>query len=421
MSVGGKARELSTMTQGAVSAREALPVAVLDLLAGYGKPMAVREIVRRLGLDAGLRRDLKGVLRKLIGDGEVVKVQDARVGLPSRMNLVVGRLTANPAGFGFVVPEKPAPGARTREGDVYVSAVNMKEALHGDRVVARVERHTPKGAERRIIRVLERAQQHIVGRFEADGRFGGHVIPFDKRVLHEIFIPPGDEAGARPGDMVLAEITRPPTATRNPSGRVLQRLGRLEDPGTDLKVIMAKYGLPDAFPAEVDAEAERVPKAVRPADIAGRTDFRDWDTVTVDPETARDHDDAISLDRLAGGGWKLAVHIADVAHYVRPGSALDQEAYLRGTSVYFPDRVVPMLPHALSSHICSLVEDQDRLTQTAVLELDARGRVRKAEFHDGVIRSRARMSYQQVQRIVDGDAVLRRQFAPLVPLFERMK
>src|SRR5205814_91081 len=231
-----------------------------------------------------------------------------------------------------------------------------------DRVVARVERHTPKGPEGRIIRVLERAQQRIVGRYEEDGRFGGHVIPFDKRVLHEIFIPPGDEGGARAGEMVLSEITRPPSATRNPSGRVLRVLGRLEDQGTDLKVVMAKYGLPDAFAAEVEAEAHRVPTTVRAEDTAGRTDFRGWDTVTVDPETARDHDDAISLDRLPGGGWKLAVHIADVAHYVRPGSALDQEAYLRGTSVYFPDRVVPMLPHALSSNIGSLVADHDRLT-----------------------------------------------------------
>ena len=336
------------------------------------------------------------------------------------MNLVVGRLTCNPAGFGFVVPEARASGARGREGDVYVSAVNMKEALHGDKVVARVERHTPKGPEGRVIRVLERAQQRLVGRYEEDGRFGGRVVPFDRRVLHELFVPPGDRGGAAAGDMVLADITRPPTATRNPSGRVLEVLGRLDDVGTDLKVIMAKYSLPDAFPEEVEAEAQRVPQSVGPADVAGRTDFRSWDTVTVDPETARDHDDAISLDRLPGGGWKLAVHIADVAHYVRPGSLLDQEAYLRGTSVYFPDRVVPMLPHALSSQICSLVEDQDRLTQTVVLELDARGKVRKPEFHDGVIRSRARMTYQQVQRIVDGDAEPRRTFAPLVPLFERM-
>src|ERR1051325_2658848 len=349
---GRKARELSM----------SLDSSVLDLLAEQGKPMGVRDLVRRLGLDAEGRRELKAVLRRLMATGEVVSIHGARVGLPSRMNLVVGRLTANPAGFGFVVPDRKAgdPGKKGREGDVYVSAVNMKEALHGDRVVARVERHTPRGAEGRIIRVLERPKQTLVGRYEEDGRFGGHVLPFDKRVLHEIFIPPGDEGGARRGEMVQAEITRPPSATRHPSGRVLQVLGRLEDPGTDLKVIMAKYGLPDAFPEEVEAEARRVPATVGPEEIAGRTDFREWDTVTVDPETARDHDDAISLDRLPGGGWKLAVHIADVGHYVPPGSALDQEAYLRGTSVYFPDRVVPMLPHALSSHICSLVEGQDR-------------------------------------------------------------
>jgi ribonuclease R len=314
------------------------------------------------------------------------------------------------------VPE----GGRKGEKDVYVSALNIKEALHGDRVVVRVERMTPKGPEGRIIRVLERALQRLVGRFEDDGRFGGHVVPFDRRVLHELFIPPGESKGASSGEMVLAEITRPPTATRNPSGGVLDVLGRLEDPGVDLKVVMAKYALPDAFPAEVEAEAARVPEVVRPEDRAGRTDFREWPTVTVDPATARDHDDAISLDKLAGGGWRLAVHIADVAHYVQEGSALDQEAYLRGTSVYFPDRVVPMLPHALSSRICSLVDGQERLTQSVVLELDAKARVRKVEFHDGVIQSAARMSYEQVQAIVDGDPELRQRFEPLVPLFERM-
>ena len=396
--------------------KESLRDRVLSMLAETGKPVGVRDIVRRLGLDAEGRRELKGVLRGMIADGEVVKVRGARVGLPSRMNLVVGRLTCNPGGFGFVVPEKKAP----READVYVSAVNMKEALHGDRVVARIERTTSKGAEGRIIRILERATQRIVGRFESDGKFGGHVIPFDRRVLQELFIPQDESGDAQPGQMVLAEITRPPTATRNPAGRVLAVLGRLEDKGVDLKVIMAKYGLPDAFPPDVESEATRVPTEVRPEDVDGRTDFRPWDTVTVDPETARDHDDAISLDRLNEGGWRLAVHIADVAHYVRPGSLLDQEAYLRGTSVYFPDRVVPMLPHALSSNICSLVEGQERLTQTVVLDLDTRGVVKKATFHDGVIKSRAKMSYQQVQAIIDGDQALRARFAPLVPLFQRM-
>ena len=395
---------------------ETLHARLLRFLSDHGKPVTVRELVRRLGLEKDGRQELKPLLRQLLADGEVVQIRGTRLGLPSRMNLVVGRLVCNPAGYGFVQPENRQKG----QSDVYVSAMNIKEALHGDRVVARVERTTPKGPEGRIIRVLERGLQRLVGRYEEDGRSGGHVVPFDRRVLHEPFIPAGESGGARSGQMVTVELTRPPTATRNPAGRVLAVLGRLDEPGVDLKVVMAKYGLPDAFPPEVEAEAAQVPREVGPKDIEGRTDFRPWATVTVDPETARDHDDAISLDRLPNGHWRLAVHIADVAHYVREGSALDQEAYLRGTSVYFPDRVVPMLPHALSSQICSLVEGQDRLTQTVVLEIDGRGKVKKAEFHDGVIRSAARMSYEQVQKIVDGDAELRKRFAALVPLFERM-
>ncbi len=389
---------------------------ILDLLHKDGKPAPIREVARRLGLEPEVRREFKLALRQMIGDGEVVKIRGTRIGLPDRMNLVAGRLTCNPAGYGFVAPETRKAGQK----DVYVSALNLKEAFHGDRVVVRVERVTPKGPEGRIIRVLERAMQRLVGRYEDDGKFGGRVVPFDKRVLHELFVPAGEGGGAKAGDMVSAEITRPPSATRNPLGRVLEVLGRLDDPGVDLKVVMAKFGLPDAFPAEVEAEAQAVPTTVRPEDTAGRTDFRPWPTCTVDPETARDHDDAISLDRMPNGHWLLGVHIADVAHYVREGTPLDQEAYLRGTSVYFPDRVVPMLPHALSSHICSLIDGEDRLTQTVVLELDAEGRVLRTEFHDGVIRSAARMSYQQVQAIVDGDGALRERFAALVPLFERM-
>jgi ribonuclease R len=408
-----KDRDQSAATGGTQGAE--LRDRVLDLLEKDGRPVSVRDLVRRLGLQREERQELKPLLRRLISDGEVVKIRGTRIGLPSRMNLVVGRLSCSPSGFGFVVPEE-----RRARGDVYVSAPNMKEALHGDRVVARVERTTPKGPEGRVIRVLERALQRLVGRYEDDGRFGGRVVPFDRRVLHELFVPRGDEGEARGGEMVLAEITRPPSAARNPGGRVLEVLGRLEDPGVDLKVVMAKHGLPEAFPAEVEAEAARVAREPGPAELAGRKDFRPWLTLTIDPETARDHDDAVSIERLAGSGWRLAVHIADVAHYVAEGAALDQEAYLRGTSVYFPERVVPMLPHALSSDVCSLVEGKDRLTQSVVLELDARGRVRKAEFHDGVIRSAARLSYEQVQRALDGDAGERARLASLVPALEAM-
>jgi ribonuclease R len=219
---------------------------------------------------------------------------------------------------------------------------------------------------------------------------------------------------------VKAELSRPPTATRNPVGRVVEVLGRLDEPGVDLKVVMAKHGLPDDFPEEVTAEADRVPGEVGDADRAGREDYRDLLTVTIDPKTARDHDDAISVERLASGGWRLFVHIADVAHYVPEGSLIDQEAYLRGTSVYFPDRVVPMLPEALSSHICSLVEGQDRLTQTVVLELDREGRVERSSFHDGVIRSAARLAYGEVQAVLDGDEEQTERLSHLSPILEEM-
>ncbi len=391
-------------------------------MSGLGKPVSVRDLARRLSLDSAARRELTPTLRRLIADGVLVKIRGAHVGLPDRMNLVVGRLSCRPSGHGFVVPETRREG----QADLYVAAANIREALHGDRVVARVERHTAnplarpgrlpgaRGMEGRIIRILERANQRIVGRYEVDGRFGGHVVPFDRRVLHELFIPAGEEGGAVAGQMVAADMTRPPTATRNPVGRVTEVLGRLTDPGVDLKVVVAKYGLPDAFPPEVEEEAQRVARPVGAAEEAGRTDFRSWLTVTIDPETARDHDDAVGIERRRDGGYRLAVHIADVAHYVREGGVLDQEAYLRGTSVYFPDRVVPMLPHALSSDVCSLVEGRDRLTQSVVIDLDAAGRVEKAAFHDGLIRSAARLSYQQAQAIVGGDAEARQRFAPLV-------
>jgi ribonuclease R len=376
----------------------------------------VREVARRLGLSSSERRELKKTLRSLIEDGAIVKIRGARVGLPSRMNLVAGRLQCSPAGYGFVVPEKRAVG----QGDVFVSAGGMGEALHGDRVVARVERESARGSEGRIIRVLERAQQRVVGRYESDGRFGGHVVPFDRRILQEFYIPAGEEGGAETGQMVRLDVTQPPSARRNPMGKVVEVLGRLTDPGVDLKVVMAKYDLPDVFPAEVREEAERVARPPGRKEVAGRTDFRDWTTVTIDPATARDHDDAIAVERRKDGGWRLAVHIADVAHYVREGGALDEEAYLRGTSVYFPDRVVPMLPEALSNDVCSLVEGEDRLTQSVVMELTADGVVESTTSHDGVIRSAASLSYQEAQGVVDGDTDLRKRFASLVRDLEAM-
>jgi ribonuclease R len=381
-----------------------------------GRHLSVRELVRHLELGVPQRQELKVVLKRLLGEGRLARVPGGRLALSKGRNLVTGRLQCSPGGFGFVSPIPPVPG----EPDIFVPADAQGGALHGDRVVVRLDRKGKKGPEGRVVKILERALTRLVGRYQEEGRWGGRVAPFDRRVLREVSVPKGGAGGARPGDMVVVEIQRHATASHNPSGRVLEVLGGIDEPGVDLKVILAKYELPDAFPEDVEREADAVPQRVEERDLAGRTDFRPWATVTVDPETARDHDDAISLDLLGNGHWLLAVHIADVAHYVPEGSRLDEEAYLRGTSVYFPDRVVPMLPHALSSRICSLVENEDRLTQSVVMELDPEGRVVRTEFHDGVIRSAARMTYEQVQRIVDGDGELRRRFAPQVDLFGRM-
>jgi ribonuclease R len=406
----------SSPTSGTISQETLLKERLLRTISAARRPIPLRELVRTLDLERTERKELRTVLREMIDAGEIVKTRGGRVGLPSRMDLVAGRLVCSPGGFGFVRPERQGP----KQPDVFVAAANLGEALHGDLVVARVERRAPKGPEGRIIRILERAVQRVVGRYEDDGAFGGHVVPFDRRILHEVFVPPGHDGGAASGEMVTAEITRPPAASRNPAGRVLSVLGRIEQPGVDLAVVVAKHGLPERFPDEVEAEAARIPTSVRPEETSRRTDFRSWPTVTVDPESARDHDDAISLEPRPGGGWRLGVHIADVAHYVREGSSLDQEAYLRGTSVYFPGRVVPMLPHALSSRICSLVEGEDRLSQSVVLDLAADGRVHQTEFHDGVIRSAARLTYAQAQAIVDGDPGARAAFAPVVGLVVEM-
>jgi ribonuclease R len=386
---------------------------VIKLVGEASGSLSLRDLLKKLDLDTPARTELKGLLRDLTRNGELVRVRGGRLRIPQAPLLVTGRLHCTPGGFGFVSPE--AGGGRKE--DVFVPADHLGGALHGDRVVARIERKTPKGLQGAVVRVLERAISRIVGRYEAAP---GRVVPFDKRVLHEVMIPRGETSGAEPGQMVVAEITRPPTATRSPAGRILEILGRIEEKGVDLKVVMAKYELPRQFPQEVEEDAREAPTAVTDADREGRTDFRPWLTVTVDPETARDHDDAISLDRTERGHWLLGVHIADVGHYVPEGSALDEEAYLRGTSIYFPETVVPMLPHELSSGICSLVENQDRLTQSVVLELDERGRVVRAEFHDGVIRSVGRMTYEQVQKIVEGDAPLRERYSHVTPLLERM-
>ena len=366
------------------------------------------------------RTTFRRQLKALVAAGELLQVRGNRYGLPEKMDLVVGRLTTNPGGFGFVVPDQPDPDAE--RPDIYIPAANLSEAMHGDRVVVRIERRTERGAEGRIIRILERSQSSIVGRYEVDDAGLGYVAPFDKRVLTDVQVPTGQSSSAEPGEMVLVEITRWPSATRGPVGKVVEVLGRIDEPGVDTQIIIRKFGIPDKHSEESIAEATRLGTVVKERDIKGRTDFRNVTTVTIDGEHARDFDDAITIERLPNGHFWLGVHIADVSHYVTEGSALDEEAYERGTSVYFTERAVHMFPSELATGLCSLNPNVDRLVQSCLMEVDRQGAVVRYEMHDGVINSDARMTYTAVNAILtDRDPEAMFEYQPLVPMFEQMR
>jgi ribonuclease R len=383
-------------------------------------PATVKELLGALKIPREERTPFKRRLQALVDAGALVEIRGERFGLPDRMNLVVGRVSTNPRGFAFVDAEAPPEGG---PASIYIAGSNLNQAVHGDRVVVRVEHVGGDGrAEGRIVRILERGSQRIVGRYEQDESGRGYVVPFDRRVTMDIEIPRQEAREATAGSMVIADITRWPTATRPALGRVSEVLGALDDPGVDTAVIIRKFNLPDEHGEPAIAEARRLGTVVREKDLAGRTDFRAWTTVTIDGEHARDFDDAISIDRLPNGNFWLGVHIADVAHYVRAGGALDEEAYERATSVYFPERAIHMFPADLATGLCSLNPHVDRLVQSCLMEVDRRtGAVVRSEMHDGVIHSDARMTYTEVNAILtDRDPVVMDRYLPLVPVFERM-
>ncbi len=383
-------------------------------------PATVKELLQRLKWPKEQRASFKRALTRLVDAGELIEIRGSRFGLPDRMNLVVGRVTTNPRGFGFVDAERP-----TEDGpaSIYIAGANLNQAMHGDRVVVRVERSRDEHrAEGRIVRILERGTSSVVGRYEVDGQGRGFVVPFDRRLVMDVEVTPGEALSASPGEMVTLTITTWPTETRPAQGRVTEVLGDVNAPGVDTTVIIRKYGISDVHSAAAVAEAKHLGTRIKAGDREGRTDFRAWQTVTIDGVHARDFDDAISIDALPNGNYWLAVHIADVSHYVTEGSALDEDAYERSTSVYFPERAVHMFPEELSTGLCSLKPRVDRLVQSCLMEVDRRtGVVVRHEIHDGVIHSDARMTYSEVSRILtDRDPAMTAKYAALVPMFERM-
>jgi ribonuclease R len=383
-------------------------------------PASVRELLQALKIPKEERPAFSRRLKQLVASGDLIETRNRHFGLPDKMDLIVGRVEVHPQGYAFVRPERKLEGPDGQSGDIYVAGVNLNEAMHGDRVVVRLE-HRRERPEGKIVRVLERSHSTVVGRYVLDSTGLGYVVPFDRRVVMDIQITPGDTLNAKPGDMVTVELTRFPSATRNPAGRVIEVLGDINAPGVDIRIIIRKYNIPDAHSEEAIQEAHRLGGAVREKDLANRTDFRPITTVTIDGEHARDFDDAVTIEKLPNGHYWLGVHIADVSHYVTEGSALDTEAYERATSVYFPERAVHMFPSELSTGLCSLNPKVDRLVQSCLMEVTPKGDVVRYELHDGVINSNERMTYTDVNKILtEKDAATRDRYSELVPMFEMM-
>jgi ribonuclease R len=368
------------------------------------RPLDNVELGKALGRKSGVRMNLNATLRDMERAGEIARIRKNRYVLPAEADLVTGTISVHQSGFAFLPREKPG------EQDLFIAAENTGTAMHGDKVVARITRDErfarARGrdrAEGRIIRILERAHDTIVGTLEQSKNFF-YVVPDDPRIVHNVYVqvPPQTALPKPPrrGDKVVVRLERWESRHVNPEGEIIEVLGARDAPGVDMLSIIRKYHLPLEFPRPVIEEAERIPETVAEQMFEGREDLRDKFIVTIDPDDARDFDDAIDVERVPGGGWKLGVHIADVAAYVTPGSALDREARKRGNSVYLPDRVIPMLPERLSNGVCSLNPDVNRLTHSVFLEFSRDGRTKQARFARTVIRSARRLTYREAYAIL---------------------
>jgi len=370
------------------------------------RPLNKTEIARKIGVSGRARVTLRGMLRDLERAGEIARIRKDRYVLPAEADLVTGKLSIHPAGYGFLTLEKPG------ESDVFIAAENVGTAMHADRVVVRISPEPPAGRikgrrEGRVIRILERAHDTLVGTLQRSRNFY-YVVPDDPRFVHDIYVRPvaavqddrRPETAATVGDKVVVRLDDWQSRHVNPEGEIIEVLGPASAPGVDVLSIVRKYHLPTEFPREVLQQAERIPETIDALQLAGRDDLRDQFIVTIDPDDARDFDDAIHVEKLSNGGWQLGVHIADVAAYVEPGSALDREARRRGNSVYLPDRVIPMLPERLSNGVCSLKPEVDRLTHSVFIQFDKRGAAKSARFTRTVIRSAHRLTYKEAYAIL---------------------
>jgi ribonuclease R len=380
------------------------------------KPMDIFELADVFGIDRGDVRDLKKVLKTMEKEGIILRTRADKFGLTEKMGLVKGKFQGNQKGFGFVIPEEERP-------DVFVPASGVNGAMNGDSVIVKVIRESDGGkkSEGEIIRILDRVNKTVIGTYE-DSKSFGFVVADDKRLNNDIFIPKDERNGAKTGDVVIVEITRWPEPRRNPEGRVAEILGKKGDKGIDILTIIKKYRLPEEFPLKVEAAAEKIPEEIPQEEYKRRRDLTNLRMVTIDGEDAKDLDDAVSIELLPNGNYRLGVHIADVSHYVRENAPLDKEALTRGTSVYLIDRVIPMLPKKLSNGICSLNPKVDRLALSCFMQINKSGKVLEHEVVESVIRTSERMTYTDVTKILkDKDEELIKKYDYLYEDFKNME
>jgi ribonuclease R len=370
---------------------------ILELLTDRaGRPLKPKEIARELDVSTAEYRGLKDTLHRMTDEGVLYKVKHGRYAPPRKINVAVGRFSFGRHGGGTVTTDDPDAEV------VFVPAAQTGTALHGDKVAVRIsERRSGPLPEGEIIRVVDRARTTVVGTLFDDGRVA-IVRPENHRIPRDVLIPPEALNGAKDQQLVEVRVISWGDPRQMMVGEVAEVLGTPGDPGLDVTIVMKEYDLPLRFPDRVEEAAAKLPDRPSPEDIKGRLDLRELDVVTIDPVDAKDFDDALSIRPLSGDAIEVGVHIADVSHYVRPGDPVDEEGYARATSVYLVDRVVPMLPEALSNRLCSLVPHQDRLAFSVMLRMELDGTVKSAKFAPSVIHSKRRFAYQEVQEILDG-------------------
>jgi ribonuclease R len=381
------------------------------------KPMKLGELAAVLDVPKEDRELLSAMLDELEQDGVIFKTAKDRYGLTERMNLIAGRLQGSERGYGFVIPDDE------QLSDVFIPSDGINGAMNNDRVVARITTRGfgGKRAEGEIIKVLKRTNTRIVGTFDSSNNYG-FVIPDDRKLTGDIFIPGDEINGAKPGYKVVAEIVRWPDKRRNAEGRITEIIGDSSEPGTDIVSILKAYNLNETFPENVVRQTESIPEAVTEEMLKDRKDLRGLRMVTIDGEDAKDLDDAVSIERLPDGLYRLGVHIADVSNYVTENSPLDVEALRRGTSVYLVDRVIPMLPKKLSNGVCSLNPNVDRLALTVMMDIDKNGKVKLHDIFKSVIKTNERMTYTDVYTLLEGhDEELEKRYDYLLDDFRTMK